>query len=87
MAVTRTAANMRNYNPRNYGGVGDLSSYVVYELRSVSDIFNESREVIRSNDTVYTPLTSAANDTAAAAAGVPLYGLYHTSGTVKVRLV
>jgi len=31
-------------------------------------------------------LTSAANDTAAEAAGVPIGGLYHTSGAVKVRL-
>lgn len=30
---------------------------------------------------------SCANDTAAQAAGVPIGGLYHTSGTVKVRLV
>jgi len=28
-----------------------------------------------------------ANDTAAAAGGVPLGGLYHTSGTIKIRLV
>ena len=26
------------------------------------------------------------NDTTAAAGGVPIYGLYHTSGTVKIRL-
>lgn len=32
-------------------------------------------------------LVSAADDTAAAAAGVPLNGLYHTSGAVKIRLV
>jgi hypothetical protein len=31
-------------------------------------------------------LTSAANDSAAALAGVPVGGLYHTSGTVKIRL-
>ena len=30
---------------------------------------------------------SCANDTAAANAGVPVGGLYHTSGTIKVRLV
>lgn len=33
------------------------------------------------------PSTSYANDAAAASAGVPIGGLYHTSGTVKVRLV
>jgi hypothetical protein len=30
---------------------------------------------------------SCANDGAAASAGVPVGGLYHTSGTIKVRLV
>ena len=33
------------------------------------------------------PVTSYANDAAAAVGGVPVGGLYHTSGTVKVRLV
>jgi hypothetical protein len=33
------------------------------------------------------PLTSYANDSAAAAGGVSVGGLYHTTGTVKVRLV
>jgi hypothetical protein len=28
-----------------------------------------------------------ADDTTAAAGGVPLGGLYHTSGTIKIRLV
>jgi hypothetical protein len=28
-----------------------------------------------------------ADDTAAAAGGVPLGGLYHTTGTIKIRLV
>ena len=32
------------------------------------------------------PITSYANDAAAAASGVPVGGIYHTSGTVKVRL-
>jgi hypothetical protein len=31
-------------------------------------------------------LTNYADDTAAAAAGVPVGGLYKTSGTVKVRV-
>jgi len=33
------------------------------------------------------PIASYANDAAAAAAGVLVGGLYHTTGTVKVRLV
>jgi hypothetical protein len=33
------------------------------------------------------PLAAAANDAAAAAAGVPVGGLYQTSGTVKIRQV
>lgn len=34
----------------------------------------------------FLPLTSYANDSAAAAGGVAVGGLYHTTGTVKVRL-
>lgn len=33
------------------------------------------------------PTTSYANDAAAAAAGIPVGGLYHTAGAVKIRLV
>ena len=33
------------------------------------------------------PLLNYANDAAAAAAGVPVGGMYHTAGAVKVRLV
>ena len=33
------------------------------------------------------PTPSYANDAAAAIAGVPIGGLYHTAGAVKVRLV
>ena len=33
------------------------------------------------------PLTNAANDAAAAAANVPIGGLYQASGTVRIRLV
>lgn len=33
------------------------------------------------------PTASYADDVAAAAGGVPVGGLYHTAGTVKVRLV
>lgn len=32
------------------------------------------------------PVTSYANDAAAQAGGVPIGGLYHTAGTVKVRM-
>lgn len=34
----------------------------------------------------FLPLASYANDSAAAAGGVVVGGLYHTTGTVKVRL-
>ena len=41
----------------------------------------------RFNNTAFNYITgSFANDGAAAAAGVPIGGLYHTTGTVKVRL-
>jgi hypothetical protein len=35
----------------------------------------------------FLPLTSYANDSEAAAGGVPVGGLYNTAGAVKVRLV
>jgi hypothetical protein len=35
----------------------------------------------------FLPLTSYANDAAAAAGGVAVGGLYHTAGAVKARLV
>ena len=41
----------------------------------------------RLNNTAFNYVTgSFANDGAAATAGVPIGGLYHTTGTVKVRL-
>lgn len=41
----------------------------------------------RLNNTAFNYVTgSFANDGAAASAGVPIGGLYHTTGTVKVRL-
>ena len=33
------------------------------------------------------PLTSAANDAAAAKAGVPVNGLYESAGAVRIRLI
>ena len=36
---------------------------------------------------VITGLGNYANDAAAATAGVPLNGLYHTAGAIKIRLV
>jgi hypothetical protein len=38
-------------------------------------------------DPIRASLTSAANDAAAATAGVPIGGFYHASGVVRVRLV
>ena len=39
-----------------------------------------------SKKNVFPNMVSAADDTAAGAAGVPLYGLYHTAGVVKIKL-
>lgn len=38
------------------------------------------------NGNVVGPLTNAANDAAAAAAGVPINGLYRTGNAVQIRL-
>jgi hypothetical protein len=39
-----------------------------------------------ANGSVIGPLTNAANDAAAAAAGVPIGGLYRTTNAVQIRL-
>jgi hypothetical protein len=40
-----------------------------------------------ANGSVIGPLTNAANDAAAAAAGVPIGGLYRATNAVQIRLV
>lgn len=48
---------------------------------------NQTAKTIKGiNGYALLPLTSYANDSAAAAGGVAVGGLYHTTGTVKVRL-
>ena len=47
--------------------------------------FAQFLSAIDSN--VLAPLVSAANDTAAAKAGVPINGLYQNAGAVRIRLV
>ena len=49
---------------------------------------NQTAKTIKGiNGYAFLPTTSYANDSAAAAGGVAVGGLYHTSGAVKVRLV
>jgi hypothetical protein len=57
--------------------IGAVSSSIDTRLNAVSQSLSSSINI---------PGTYA-NDTAAATAGVKIGGLYHTSGTVKVRLV
>ena len=42
--------------------------------------------IFNSKKNVFPNMVNAASDILAAAAGVPMYGLYHTNGTVKIRI-
>lgn len=46
-----------------------------------------ARLAVLLNSNVVGPLTNAANDAAAAAAGVPIGGLYRITSAVQIRLV
>lgn len=59
-------------------------------------LFRDSSDLLiyaRNSDGTITPISSLAiaddfvNDAAAAGGGVPIGGLYHTTGAVKIRLV
>ena len=60
---------------------------IVQGDKSVTTDGIDDINIYNSKKNVFPNMVSAADDTAAAAAGVPLYGLYHTAGTVKIRLV
>lgn len=86
--MTAISDRIKPFIPGRYPELdSDLKTYLTGEFSKTKQADQTIREVIRLLDTTATPLVSAANDAAAAAAGVPLNGLYHTSGTVKVRLV
>jgi len=56
-------------------------------LRSVGNVIVNSGDIEVTLRTVIVPnMVDAADDAAAASAGVPLHGLYHDSGTVRIRL-
>jgi len=79
--VTAPSSYVNNY-ANNYfaGGLG----------LSVGGDVEVTGSVLVDNFIVLSQVSSSlnyANDTAAAAGGVPLGGLYHTSGTIKIRLV
>ena len=84
MAAELLRTYKRNAFPRIEGG---LTTFLIDELTKIENALRSVREVIALVDTVSTPLGNYANDAAAAAGGVPLNGLYHTAGAVKVRLV
>jgi hypothetical protein len=79
-------AKLLRYVPSSYPQLGDDSTYLTREFDSVAEAILLLKEAVTALDTVATPLTNAANDAAAAAAGVAIGALYHTAGAVKVRL-
>lgn len=56
-------------------------------LRSMGNVVINSGNLEVTLRTVIVPnMVNAIDDTAAAAAGVPLHGLYHDAGQVRIRL-
>lgn len=55
-------------------------------VENALEIDSAAKTIKGVNLYAFLPLTSYANDSAAAAGGVAVGGLYHTTGTVKVRL-
>lgn len=78
---------LKRYVPANYPQLGDLSTFIGGELSKIAASILLLKEAVTTLDPAATALTNAANDAAAATAGVALNGLYHTAGAVKVRLV
>lgn len=83
-----TSTRLRRYRPTGYPQIDtdNLGTYLSSNLQRISEAISLLNEVMVLIDTTATPLKSAANDAAAATAGVALQGLYQTSGAVKVRL-
>jgi uncharacterized delta-60 repeat protein len=71
-----------------YDAIGNGSNTVTLGNNDITDTY--VRGVLRASTAILAQVSSSynfADDTAAQAGGVPLGGLYHTSGSVKIRLV
>ena len=62
------------------GGANDRRNAIVVENKTASS--NESNVILPGVG----KYRNYANDSAAATGGVPLYGIYHTNGTLKIRV-
>ena len=70
-----------------YDSVGNGSNTVTLGNNDITDTYVKG--VLRASTAILAQVSSSynfADDTAAQAGGVPLGGLYHTSGSVKIRL-
>lgn len=86
--MAATSAKLRLFYPGLYPQIdNDLSTYLSGEFKKLQEVIALSKQVVVLMDTTATNLKNAANDAAALAAGVPLQGLYHNAGAVRVRLV
>ena len=71
-----------------YDAVGNGSNTVTLGNNDITDTYVKG--VLRASTAILAQVSSSynfADDTAAQAGGVPLGGLYHTSGSIKIRLV
>ncbi len=89
--MTAPSNRLTRYVPSPYPKIGTvdvgLSVYLTLELQAIADAILLLKNAVTAVDTVGTPLIDAADDAAAALAGVQINQLYRTSGAVKVRLV
>jgi hypothetical protein len=77
----------RTYRPTNYPQIdSDTRLFLTREFNKLQDTLQTAQQILKLLDTTKTPLVNAINDAAASAAGVPIHGLYHNNGAVRVRL-
>jgi hypothetical protein len=78
--------SLRTYRAGSFPQLGDERTFLTRELEKLQASLLTLQQVIQKLDTTKTVLLNAANDAAAAAAGVQLNGLYRTGNAVQVRL-
>ena len=86
--VKSNGHNQTNQIVIGYDAVGNGSNTVTIGNNDITDTYVKG--VLRASTAILAQVSSSynfADDTAAQAGGVPLGGLYHTSGTIKIRLV
>jgi hypothetical protein len=83
-----TSDALRTYKRSDFPKIeAGTRTFITDELTKLENALRTVREVLVLIDTTATPLGNYASDAAAAAGGVPLNGLYHNAGAVRMRIV